>query len=143
MLQLRRTAAIFFVFYYLLLTTGIFVCVVHCIGEDIFKQKTCISSDDNDDDEISTVPHKSHENPCKDGKDCSCCAHHDNFVVKENISPGFNLVAPNVAIITYYQLFRSLIFRNPEISKWSFYESNAPPQPSGKSIIFRLCTILI
>ena len=115
--------------FYLLLTTGMFVCIVHCAGMHLFSHsKTHLANNNNGD-------------PCKNkcnGNDCSCCKKHDNFVIKENIKPAHyihfivDLPLPTLQHHTY------VVLNNCDNDEMQWPDCHGPPAKSGKliSIIF-------
>jgi hypothetical protein len=127
--------------FYLLLTTGMFVCIVHCAGDYFFHPQIALHEDHEEEHERKD--HHGKEKDCKGDKDCSCCNTHDNFVVKENFKPGLDFSAPEVAVLTHYSFFVNLITDYPVVRFAAWQQSNAPPGLSGQSIIIKLRTLLI
>uniref|UniRef100_F4C149 Uncharacterized protein n=1 Tax=Sphingobacterium sp. (strain 21) TaxID=743722 RepID=F4C149_SPHS2 len=78
---MRKVGAINFAAFYLLLTTGLFVCILHCSGNYLFKDESSTSLAHNSD----SKEHKSKKS-CDKGKDCDCCKEHGEYVIKENIT---------------------------------------------------------
>lgn len=78
---MRKVGAISFAAFYLLLTTGLFVCILHCSGAYLFKDKFSISLVHNS----NNKEHKS-KKTCNKEKDCDCCKEHGEYVIKENIA---------------------------------------------------------
>ena len=128
--------------FYLLLTTGMFVCIVHCAGDFFFNSQIALH-DDHDEDHEAKEHHHEKEKDCKGDKDCSCCNKHDNFVVKENVKPGLDFSAPEIAILAYYSFFVHPVTDYPVVRFSAWHQSNAPPALSGKSIVIKLRTLLI
>lgn len=78
---MRKVGAISFAAFYLLLTTGLFVCILHCSGAYLFKNdSTTISIAHNN----KRKDHTS-KKTCDKGKDCDCCKEHGEYVIEENI----------------------------------------------------------
>lgn len=75
---MRKVGAIGFAAFYLLLSTGMFVCILHCSGTYLFKEKLTSSID-------REQTHRHSEAHCNKEKDCDCCDEHGEYVVKENI----------------------------------------------------------
>jgi hypothetical protein len=128
--------------FYLLLTTGMFVCIVHCATDYFFHPQIALH-EDHDDDHEAKEHHHGKEKDCKGDKDCSCCNKHDNFVIKENVKPGLDFNAPKAAILIHPYFFINPITDYPVIRLSAWQQSNAPPGLSGKSIIIKLRTLLI
>ena len=138
-----KKAAIFSIAaFYLLLTTGMFVCIVHCAGEYFFHPQIALH-DDHDEDHEAKENHHGKEKDCKGDKDCSCCNKHDNFVIKENFKPGLDLDAPQIAILSHHSSFVNLITDYPVVRFAAWQQSNAPPGLSGKSIIIKFRSLLL
>jgi len=129
--------------FYLLLTTGMFVCIVHCAGNYFFHPQIALHDDHDEDHEANEEHHHQKEKDCKGDKDCSCCNKHDNFVIKENFKPGLDFHTPEIAILTCHSFFVNLITDYPVIRLSAWQQSNAPPGVSGKSIIIKFRTLLI
>jgi hypothetical protein len=108
---MRKFGAFGLAAFYLLLTTGMFVCIVHCATAYLFTQPVHAMADNhtgtNDHD---CVPHEKdhkHKKSCGDNKDCSCCNKHDNYVIKENVNNGLShqLITLQISVHTIpYQL---------------------------------------
>jgi hypothetical protein len=141
---MKRLAIISVASFYLLLTTGMFVCIVSCSG----KWLTSVvrhSIEDSADNLAKTHPtHSSKKKHCDGDKDCSCCKKHGNYVVKENLKPsvGFEVsTLPLIAVQNKYTLF-SQVNHTTAIYKW--HQNNAPPPGSlGPDIHIRICSFLI
>lgn len=132
---MKKLAIINMAAFYLLLTTGMFVCMVHCAGEYIFQPKMAMYEAGRDCN-LKNTHQKKH---CGKDKHCPCCQKHGNYVVKENVRPDFVHQEGDAVFIAYF----SLVFNN----EVNFVASkpitnlfaNAPPGRSGRqiSIIFR------
>ncbi|MEO7212011.1 MAG: hypothetical protein ABIX36_04375 [Mucilaginibacter sp.] len=136
---MKKAAVLSIAAFYLLLTTGMFVCIVHCAGEYFLQPKMAMHDDDHEDHDVHEHNKKKH---CGD-KDCGCCDKHDNYVIKENIPPVPDFQAPQIAIIAQHQIFLSSLQDYPVVARLSWHESHAPPDPSGKSIVIKFRSILI
>jgi hypothetical protein len=136
---MKKTAVLSIAVFYLLLTTGMFVCIVHCTGEYFFQPKMVVHDEDHEDHEAHE--HGKHKH-CGD-KGCGCCDKHDNYIIKENIPPVPDFQAPQIAVITQHHFFLSKLTDFPVITRLAWHESHAPPDLSGKSIVIKYRSILI
>jgi len=128
---MKRVLILSLVSFYLLLTTGMFVCIFHCAVEHLIEKA------DNHKEEH-------HDDKCKGDKDCDCCKKHDNFVIKENIKPWHNSKVPSITLLFYPKIEYALVFLPPaKINTVSWPECHAPPAKSGKSISIMLRSLQI
>lgn len=136
---MRKTAVFGLAAFYLLLTTGMFVCLVHCTAEKVLSHHQEMAG------MAESHHHAEHsKKPCKGGKGCSCCDQHGTYVVKENIKPSVEpLQFQQTFLITflpeYYHSLNSTF--NTRVNLWT--DSHAPPGPSGKDYLIRIRTLLI
>ena len=71
---MKKIGALSFAAFYLMLTTGLFVCLLHCAMASSFSPE-------------STAAHQEPEvvsGTVVLDKDCDCCEHHGEYAVKEN-----------------------------------------------------------
>jgi hypothetical protein len=119
---MKRIAVIGLTAFYLLLTTGMFVCTMHCSAESLMA-KTAMQMTGNKTDH------------CKSDKGCDCCKKHSSFIIKENLKPDFSVqfgqqpasVAP-IQYLINYQAVATITDLHTRIS------GKAPPWKSGRSI---------
>ena len=133
--EMKKAAIITIAAFYLLLTTGMFVCMVHCAGEHFFQPKMAMQAmDDNN--------HQ--DKHCNKNKACDCCNKHGNYVIKENIKPvTVDVQAPQSALVfqqfNYVPLTDQYNVSDRFIGKYA----KAPPSRSGKSISIQLRSLQI
>jgi len=131
-----KKAAIFSITaFYLLLTTGMFVCMVHCAAETLLAKQGMQMA--------GSATHGHQKNDCGMGKDCDCCKKHGSYIVKENLKPGNDVQLVHIATLTpHIQIadFRLTVSIHNNLS-WA--NSNAPPGKSGKAISIQYCSLLI
>ncbi|MBB6111606.1 hypothetical protein [Mucilaginibacter lappiensis] len=125
---MKRAAVLSIAAFYLLLTTGMFVCLVHCTGQSLMGNKMAMHAMNQ------KASHHHHKHSTK-SDDCDCCKSHGNYVIKENIKPaGVDEQSPLMAIIT--RPFQSIPAATHYIVlntvKLSY--GKAPPGLSGKAI---------
>lgn len=124
---MRRAAIISMAAFYLLLTTGMFVCIVHCSAQNLVLAPHMAKTHAG----MAMHGGKKH---CDGNKDCGCCKKHGNYIVKENIKPGFEVQfaqtgGPVVQPVTLYYYPN-----RPAISTTSWTEGKAPPGKTGRLI---------
>ncbi|WP_183565196.1 hypothetical protein [Mucilaginibacter sp. SP1R1] len=136
---MKRAAVLSIAAFYLLLTTGMFVCMVHCTGESYFRPKMVMNMQAMHHEAQQSKKHKT----C--GKDCDCCKKHGDYVIKENIKPTLvDFQGPKVAVILrqfHYipvtaQYYAGL---NTPILQYG----KAPPGISGKAISIQFRSLQI
>jgi len=125
---MKRAAVLSIAAFYLLLTTGMFVCLVHCTGKSLMGNKMAMQAMSH------KASHHHHKHGAK-SDDCDCCKKHGNYVIKENIKPaGIDEQLPFLAIVT--RSFQSIPAATHYIVLNTFKLSlgKAPPGLSGKAI---------
>lgn len=125
---MKKAAILSITAFYLLLTTGMFVCIVHCAAETI-AAKPAMHMDG------------AMEHNCK--KDCDCCKKHGNYVIKENIKPATDIQYTQTAILIRHFEKAGFLLNTIAFQNTSWEESNAPPGRSGKAISIQNCSLLI
>ncbi|MGY4386441.1 hypothetical protein ACVWYN_003496 [Pedobacter sp. UYP24] len=133
---MKKAAVLSIAAFYLILTTGMFVCMLHCAGEYFLQPKLAMHDEDHE------VREHSKKKDCGD-KDCRCCDKHDNYVIKENIPPVPDFQAPQIAVLIQHYFFLSQFHYYPVITRLAWQESHAPPYLSGKSIVIKFRSLLI
>lgn len=123
--------------FYLLLTTGMFVCILDCSSKYLVSNIQSKAGHGEHDGNN----HK--EKSCTRDKDCSCCKKHGNYAVTENIKP-FNdhqfLDASFISVINYFSFspIRNILTK----AKWHL--NNAPPPGiNGPGIYIFIRSLLI
>lgn len=135
---MKRAAILSIAAFYLLLTTGMFVCMVHCTGQSLFHPKMAMQAMNHDEHQG-----KQHQHNVKD-KDCDCCKKHGNYVIKENIKPGtVALQSPQMAMVLREFNYIPLPDQSPALNKFVLRHGKAPPGLSGKAISIQLRSLQI
>ena len=119
--------------FYLLLTTGMFVCIVHCAAEGLGTKpamQMAKSTDHNGKD-------------CAAKKDCDCCKKHGNYIIKENIKPATDIQYTQTAVLISHFEIAGFLLHTTTFQNTSWEESNSPPGRSGKAISIQNCSLLI
>jgi hypothetical protein len=132
---MKKAAVLSLTAFYLLLTTGMFVCIVHCSAERLFEKPAMQMGH-------ASARHHQKKN-CKGGNNCDCCKKHGNYVIKENIQSFSTFKMPQSAALIPYQTQLYAGAYNRIITSLALPESKAPPDLSGKSLVIKLRTILI
>jgi len=149
---MRKFGALSLAAFYLLLTTGTFVCLLHCTGAYFlsnpkFSSQVHIEHEpDHDDGHDAHVAGNSHHHkkPCRDGKDCNCCDKHGNYVIKENLNYAFasQLTAPHLAALPLsYQQFSILPSVSETLITWP--RTTGPPGASKSPLYIYNRSLLI
>jgi hypothetical protein len=135
---MKKAAILSIAAFYLLLTTGMFVCMVHCAGQSFFQPKMAMQAMNHEEHQG-----KQHKHSPKD-KDCDCCKKHGNYVIKENIKPGtIALQSPQMAVILREFNYTPLPDQYPALNTFTPRHGKAPPGLSGKAISIRLHSLQI
>jgi hypothetical protein len=119
--------------FYLLLTTGMFVCIVHCAAESLVAKPAMHMA--------KSMDHNGKD--CAAKKGCDCCKKHGDFIIKENIKPTTDVQYVQSAVLIHQFKIADLFLNIPVIQNTSWYQSNAPPGRSGKIISLQNCSLLI
>jgi hypothetical protein len=126
---MKKAAILSITAFYLLLTTGMFVCAVHCAAENLIAKPA-----------MQMVNSNHH---CNDKKDCDCCKKHANYIIKENLKPGLHLQFAQAAVLIPHIQIADFLLNTPVFSNASWEDSNAPPGKSGKEISIQFRSLLI
>ena len=135
---MKKQAAIFMAAFYLLLTTGMYVCVVSCGSSHLRELLTAnVSSEGHSHDEKPNHCREEGEKGCNSSEDCSCCKKHGDYTVKENIKPDSTFQLLEIPVIAesigYLVFFDDYSF---EITTNEWPKSHAPPPPGSSTPIF-------
>jgi hypothetical protein len=127
--KMRKAAILSITAFYLLVTTGMFVCIVHCATESFVAKPA--------------MPMAGLNSHCKSEKDCDCCKKHGNYFIKENLKPGFNIQFSQTAVLIPQIQIIDFLLNAPRYNTTSWEDSNAPPGKSGKAISIKFHSLLI
>jgi hypothetical protein len=135
---MKKTAILSIAAFYLLLTTGMFVCLIHCAGESVFQPEMAMQAMHHD-----THHGKHHQHSTKD-KDCDCCNKHGNYVIKENIKPAtVDVQVPLVATLPRQLFYIPVTVQYAALNTLSLSYGKAPPGISGKALSIQLRSLQI
>jgi bacterioferritin-associated ferredoxin len=131
---MKKAAVFGMAAFYLLLTTGMFVCIVHCAAESLVKKPAMVME--------HSQGHQSKKH-CTHGSDCGCCKQHGEYVVKENLKPGFDYQFSPVAVLAAFAIPEKLFTPKQQLINYSWADVKAPPGKSGKAISIQLRSLQI
>ena len=129
---MKKAAVFSMAAFYLLLTTGMFVCMVHCAAQSLVKKPAMVMG-------RSHQPKKA----CSHGSDCGCCKQHGEYVVKENLKPGFDYQFSATAVLVAYAIPQGLFTPKQQLTNYSWADCKAPPGKSGKALSIQLRSLQI
>jgi hypothetical protein len=84
---MKKICALAITAFYLLLTTGIYACLLHCTASYLFTNTAAARQMHQSHHDAGKDQDK--DDDCKSGN-CDCCYHHGTYVVKENFSSNFD-----------------------------------------------------
>lgn len=141
---MRKTCAISFAAFYLLLTTGMFVCIVHCAGEYLFKPKVSVNHHSEEaKSHDQATPHSHQKEPCSKDKDCKCCDQHGQYAISENIQSPISPLFSAIAILTFSTDSKDFCIFHKEVKSMDWPKGNAPPGILKIPLYISYCTLLI
>lgn len=126
---MKKIGALLFASFYLMLTTGMFVCMLYCSGKFLFIP----AQHDHDHGKSGLVAsghsketgHSAHKE-----KDCKCCDQHGEYLIKENIKTGgadADLKASNTLLTCIWPSFLGLAISKTLIYTKKWPENTGPP----------------
>ncbi|HCN85110.1 MAG TPA: hypothetical protein DIT07_16055 [Sphingobacteriaceae bacterium] len=125
---MKKIGALSIAAFYLLLTTGMYVCILHCAGDYFLKshekeEHSYAAESDNHKSESNDHEEKS----CGDNENCVCCNTHGQFAIKENTPPATNIHFTAIALLVNTSEFTDLFISSREITSITWPKGNAPP----------------
>jgi hypothetical protein len=131
---MKKAAIIGTAAFYLFLTTGMFVCTVHCLAGHFLSVR----------ESSRTESCMSHHTAGKKEKPGDCCSGHDIYVVKENINPSFVTKVPENLFVSispsYYNIH--FLIQDPVLNS-TLQNSHSPPDIYSPPIFIKIHTLLI
>jgi hypothetical protein len=131
---MKRTAILTLTAFYLLLTSGMFVCAVHCSLAKLAVRP-----------EMQMAGTPSCSKPCCADKQHNCSKKHGSFTIKENVKPGYQ-IRFNLPLLTLQPVPLAKDFNVRQIAvvrNASWENPNAPPFDSGKALSIKFHSLLI
>jgi hypothetical protein len=130
---MKRTAILLLTAFYLLLTSGMFVCAVHCSLAKLVVQP-----------EMQMAGTPSCSKPCCADKQHNCSKKHSNFTIKENVKPGYQMRF-HLPLLTMQPLHLPGYLANVVTPVYDipYANSKAPPGTSGKALSIQFRSLLI
>lgn len=104
---MRKLGALSLVTFYLLLTTGVFTCLVHCLADSLLSRTGILITNDREDHYsplfVAKHEHDKGKDDCEKDKDCSCCDKHGTYVIRENLtsSPELSLDVIHLIVLPF------------------------------------------
>lgn len=148
---MKKVSAISFAAFYLLLTTGLYVCILHCTADYFLgthKTEVAKHSEKADQHKEKSDHHEEksdgkEKKECGKDADCSCCNTHGQYAVKENVPVGPKIhVATFIISIDHSNLPGTLVSW-PEITAITWPHGNAPPFNLKEPLYISYRSILI
>lgn len=133
---MKRAAIITMTVFYLLLTTGMFVCIVHCGAQSLLEKPSIAMA------HTGMAGHGSKKH-CDGDKDCGCCKKHGAYVIKENLKPGSELQFAQIGYCAGLPVTAYYSFNISYISNTTRVNGKAPPGKTGKLISIQFCSLQI
>ena len=112
---MRKFCALGITTFYLLLTTGVYACLLHCTTEYLSLHLGTVPEIHQSDQDHGKGHEKDDDDDCRSG-DCDCCYHHGVYVVKENFSSAFDFQF-SIVHAAIIPLNKSYFIYTPEIVK--------------------------
>jgi hypothetical protein len=128
---MKKAAALCTMAFYLLLTTGMYVCTLHCTTAQIAVKPAM---------QMACAGHKC----CEKRKSADCPKKHGNFVIRENTKPGYQIrfSLPLLTLQPILPLFQIRSGAQLQGFQTAWTDNLAPPKP-GKAIVIQHRSLLI
>jgi hypothetical protein len=149
---MRKIGAISMAAFYLLLTTGVFACLLHCTEMYLFQPKVAMESHHDEarekhkgNSEHSEGDKEAKDDDCGPGKNCDCCSKdHGLYLVKENLKDSFRLQLTTLTLSVVPAPYISLperLLSARELHSWP--HTTGPPQLNRPPLYLFNRTLLI
>jgi len=127
---MKKAAVLSITAFYLLLTTGMFVCMVHCTAENMVAKPA-----------MTMLMDHHGKDCCKNDHDCG--KKHGNYVIKENIKTATEVQFAQTALPTPRFELAGFVVTVPFVQTTLPQQTKAPPDKSGRAIIIQNHSFLI
>jgi len=133
---MKKAAVLSLTAFYLLLTTGMYVCLMHCSAEYLKAGSVT---------HMASMDASSHsQKTCTKDKNCDCCKNHGSYVVKENLKPASDFRFSKTELAITKTELPVLSLRAPDFSNTvTRTNDHAPPWKSGRIILTDICSLKI
>lgn len=118
---MKKVGALSLATFYLLLTTGMYVCILHCAGDYFFNPH-----EKSEQAHTEEADHKEKKS-CDSDEDCTCCNTHGQYAIKENIPSAGSIHFAAIALLIIDSASKDLFNPQREITSVTWPKGNAPP----------------
>jgi len=129
---MKKAAVLTITAFYLLLTTGMFVCMVHCAAENLLSPSA---------PPMAMTMKGNHD--CCTKKEHNCAQKHGSYILKENLKSSIDLQFSQIAIILRPFVIADITRPVATAQNTSWVLNNSPPGKSGRDIAILNQTFLI
>ncbi|HEY8927780.1 MAG TPA: hypothetical protein VIM55_01215 [Mucilaginibacter sp.] len=129
---MKKAAVLTITAFYLLLTTGMFVCMVHCAAENLLIPST---------PQMAMAMKDNHD--CCAKKDHNCAQKHGSYILKENLKSSVDVQFSQTAVIIPSFVIADITRPVKAAQNTSWILNNSPPGKSGRDIAILNQTFLI
>lgn len=128
---MKKAAVLSITAFYLLLTTGMFVCMVHCTAASFASTP------------VMPMAMGHHDMACCKQSKKDCSKKHSNYVIKENIKPATEVQFAQIAVPAPQLQLANFAIVTPFVQVILPQQTKAPPDKSGRAIIIQNHSFLI
>lgn len=136
---MKKVSAIGFAAFYLLLTTGLYVCILHCTTDYLLGT---YGKEINAHSEKSGK-HEEKKKDCDKDENCSCCNEHGQYAVKENILISSKIYATAINIAIFHADIPGRLGSYKEVTAITWPHGNAPPSVLKQPLYISYRSLLI
>lgn len=126
--MVKKIGALSIATFYLLLTTGMYVCILHCAGDYFLNSREKEEHshvEESNSHESKSDDHK--EQSCGDDENCLCCNTHGQYAIKENTHPAYKIHFAAVPMLANTSEFVDFFNSKREVTSVTWPKGNAPP----------------
>jgi len=136
---MKKAAILCITAFYLLLTTGSYVCILHCGAAYFFQPVSAMQPMNAHHEMHSGKEHK----PCSGSAGCDCCKKHGSYVIKENVKAGSDFQLAKIPFFTNNFSVLNITRPYSGLDKLIRPASKAPPGNTVRSIFIKLHSLQI
>lgn len=131
---MKINAAVTIAAFYLLLSTGMFICI--CGSYFVIDSFAFVTWEQQE--------HQSKKMDCNGEEDCPCCTKHGNYIIKENIKPVISNQITEIPIVTGILNFFSFQSNYLSVARTlAWPKSNSPPPGDQTPIYIKIRCLII